>query len=569
MSSVNARMAAHQTSQSIKFETMTITPELASDWLVKVNALHRTNPRSVANYARAMEAGLWKLNGDPIVFSNRDKLLDGHARLKASVKSGKSFKSLVVFDVASDGFDTIDSVRKRTLGDILHIRREPNGRQLAAALMVIWRCRNGDLLSQKKQPSASDLLGLLDANPGIRDVSMKVAADAAPIMPLGLGTALHHLFSSVDPDKANDFFQQFIDGSEKSPPRILQSTLAEMAQKGGRRLQQMVIALSIKAWNAFYEEKTISFIRYIQDREKFPEIAGFDLNEQDHGSTTNADLFDSGAKLSPTKSDKHDLTVEICMVTPEVAQKLLEHNDGNRLVTDGVVAKYKRDIIAGKWMLNGQTIKVGKNGRLLDGQHRCRAGVQSGIEFPAIIVRGVDEDVFDTFDLGGRRSFSDILAQREEKNTAALSAALKWVWLHEGKKIFDRVTAPTNAELDKVLSTNPAIRESVKLANQLRTVIAPGMGVALHHLFSLKDAETAQEFIERLCDGQNLNKELPVWHLRERLLADRASRKIQISEGERWVLSIKTWNAVRQNVKIKSLSWRGKGPSREAIPEIL
>ncbi len=552
----------------VRFETMTVTPELASGWLQKADGLHRVNPRAVTNYARAMEQGVWKLNGDPIIFSDRDKLLDGYARLKACVKAGKAFKTLVVWDIRSDGFDTIDSVRKRTLGDILHIRREPNGRQLAAALMILWRYRNGDLLTQKKQPSAGELLGILDANPAIRE-SIKIVADAAPILPLGLGAALHHLFGRLSPERANEFFQQFVDGEENTPAKLLNRSLASMAEKKGRRLQPMMLALSIKAWNAFFNGTSLKILKYAQDDEKFPEIVGLEpkgVDEAEHDTPQAGLPFTSS---SDATREWGELTVEICTVTPAQAEGLLKRNDGNRLVADGVVEKYKRDMIARRWLLNGQTIKIGKTGRLLDGQHRCHAGVKSGIAFPAILVKNVDEDVFDTFDLGGRRSFSDVLAQREEKNTAALAAALKWVWLHENGSIFDRVQAPTNAELEDVLERHPALRESVKLANQLRNVIAPGMGVALHHLFSQKDREIGDEFIQRLIDGENINKEFPVWHLREKLLADRGARKTKLPEGERWVISIKAWNATRQSKKISSLSWRGKGPSRESLPEIV
>ncbi len=556
------------TSVPIRFETMIVTPALASGWLQKADGLHRVNPRAVTNYARAIEQGAWKLNGDPIIFSDRDKLLDGYARLKACVKAGKAFKTLVVWDIKSGGFDTIDSVRKRTLGDILHIRREPNGRQLAAALMIVWRYRNGDLLTQKKQPSAGELLGILDGNPGIRE-SIRVVADAAPILPLGLGAALHHLFEHLSPDRAKEFFQQFVDGDENSPAKLLNRSLFSMAERKGRRLQPMMLALSIKAWNAFYGGSSIKILKYAQDDEKFPEIVGLEPRNFDETEKNNEQDGLRFASSADASREGGDLSVEVCTVTPAQAGELLKRNDGNRLVAEGVVEKYKRDMIARRWLLNGQTIKVGKTGRLLDGQHRCYAGVKSGIAFPAILVKNVDEDVFDTFDLGGRRSFSDILAQREEKNTAALAAALKWIWLHENGFIFDRVKAPTNAELEDVLERCRELRESVKLANQLRNVIAPGMGVALHYLFSQKDREIGDEFIQRLIDGENINKEFPVWHLREKLLTDRGARKTKLPDGERWVISIKAWNATRQSKKVAALSWRGKGPSREALPEIV
>lgn len=556
------------TSSPARFETMTITPEVASNWLQKADSLHRINPSAVTNYARAMERGAWKLNGDPIIFSDRDKLLDGYARLKACVQARKEFKTLVVWDIRSDGFDTIDSVRKRTLGDILHIRREPNGRQLAAALMILWRYRNSDLLTQKKQPSAGELLGILDANPKIRE-SIKIVADAAPILPLGLGAALHHLFECLSPERANEFFQQFVDGEENSPAKLLNRSLSSMAEKKGRRLQPMMLALSIKAWNAFYSGNSLKILKYAQDDEKFPEIVGLESKDFDETEEDNAQGGQTLAPSSHSSREWGDLSVEVCTVTPAKAAELLKRNDGNRLVADGVVEKYKRDMIANRWLLNGQTIKIGKTGRLLDGQHRCHAGVKSGIAFPAILVKDVDEDVFDTFDLGGRRSFSDLLAQREEKNTATLAAALKWIWLHENGYIFDRVKAPTNAELEDVLERHPGLRESAKLVNQLRNVISPGMGVALRYLFLQKDREIGDEFIQRLIDGENINKDFPVWHLRAKLLVDRGSRKTRLSDGERWVISIKAWNATRQNKKIVSLSWRGKGPSRESLPDIV
>ena len=553
-------------SYPIRHETMTVTPDLASDWLQKADRHHRVNPRAVVNYARAMELGGWKLNGDTIVFSDRDKLLDGCARLKACVRASKPFRTLVIWDIPSEAHDTTDSVRKRTLGDILHIRREPNGRQLAAALMIVWRYPNRDLLAQKQHPSAGELLAILDANPGIRQ-SLRVVADAAPILPLGMGAALHHLFERLSPERANEFFQQFVDGEESTPAKALARSLSAMAEKKGRRMQPMMLALAIKAWNAFYNETPLKILKYAQDDEKFPDIIGLEPANLDR----TGDLLDNLPRsvVQGASEERGELQVEICRITPDEAKELLRRNDGNRLVADGVVDKYKRDMIASRWLLNGQTIKIGKTGRLLDGQHRCHAGIKSGIAFPAIVVRNVDEDVFDTFDLGGRRSFSDVLSQREEKSTTALAAALKWIWMQENNYIFDRVQAPTNAELENVLDRHPTIRDSVKLANQLRNVIAPGMGIALRHLFVLKDEEAGREFIDRLIDGADINREFPVWHLREKLIADRGARKIKLSDGERWVISIKAWNAARQGKKITSLSWRGKGPSRESLPEIV
>ncbi|WP_428391582.1 hypothetical protein [Lichenicoccus sp.] len=381
-------------------------------------------------------------------------------------------------------------------------------------------------------------------------------------MPLGVGIALHHLFSRVDSTQADEFFQAFIDKVEGSPATVLRLALDDMAQQGGRRVQTTTLALSIKAWNAFTEGHGLRLVRFNPGREKFPDILGLEVADQ-------AELQPTTIVTARNDSDNGAIDVDVVEITPERARELLGNNPGNRIVAPGVVAKYRRDMTARRWLLNGQTIKIGKSGRLLDGQHRLHACVQSEVSFPAIVVQNLDEGVFDTFDLGGRRAFAEILKQRGEKSTAALAAALRWLWMVEEKKIFDRVQAPTNSELDNILSRHNGIIESLKLSNRIRHVMAPAMGIALHYLFSRKNANAAEEFFERIVDGQNLTKDMPVWHIRERLLNDRLSRKVKLAESERFVLTVKAWNAYRQDKKVAQLSWRGKGPSREALPEIL
>lgn len=406
---------------------------------------------------------------------------------------------------------------------------------------------------------------ILDRNPEIATVSLPAAKEVAPDLPLGMGTALHHLISRVEKDRADQFFQQVIDEIPGTPGAILHAALREMAAGGGRRVQAAVLAISIRAWNAFFEGRDITRLRYSPERERFPVIAGLEADEE-LGEEEEAQEVTA---LPEQDISEEELVAEYTFVTPELAVELLKRNDRNRLIADAVVAKYKRDMIAGNWLLNGQTIKIGLSGRLLDGQHRCRAAQESGVGFPAIIVRNVDDSAFDTVDLGAKRRFNNILSERGEKSTGTLAAALKLIWLYEEGKIFDRAASPTNAELDDVIRRHPNIRQSVKLANKVRQVIAPALGVTIHYLFSRKDPVAADGFLERLCDGQNLNDAMPVWHLRDRLLKDRASRKVKILEGERFALAVKAWNAVREGRSITALSWRRRGPSRENFPQII
>jgi len=80
----------------------------------------------------------------------------------------------------------------------------------------------------------------------------------------------------------------------------------------------------------------------------------------------------------------------------------------NRHVSANVIHKYARDMAAGRWCLNGQTIKISSSGKLLDGQHRLEAAKKAKRSFQSIVVEGLPEDSFGSLDIGRRRGVADI-----------------------------------------------------------------------------------------------------------------------------------------------------------------
>lgn len=52
-------------------------------------------------------------------------------------------------------------------------------------------------------------------------------------------------------------------------------------------------------------------------------------------------------------------TVEAVDVTPELAETWLARNPNNRNLRKAVVDSYARDMQAGRWALNGGTLKLG------------------------------------------------------------------------------------------------------------------------------------------------------------------------------------------------------------------
>ena len=96
------------------------------------------------------------------------------------------------------------------------------------------------------------------------------------------------------------------------------------------------------------------------------------------------------------KPEEFGLTVEVEIITPDMADTYLQNNAHHRKVKQKKVDQYVKDLQEGDWHLNGKTITFDKNGRLLGGQHRLNAVVQSGKSLTTLVVRGLDPELVET-----------------------------------------------------------------------------------------------------------------------------------------------------------------------------
>ncbi len=133
----------------MQLEFQTITPEQASDLLTNHNP---NNRRLDVNHslflAKEMERGTFRPdNGDSIRIDVDGNVLDGQHRLAAIVKVGKPVTMLIAKDVDREAFATIDTGKRRTVGDIVRIDLAcdgisvPYGATRAASLLVNYEAR--------------------------------------------------------------------------------------------------------------------------------------------------------------------------------------------------------------------------------------------------------------------------------------------------------------------------------------------------------------------------------------------------------------------------------------------
>jgi len=263
------------------------------------------------------------------------------------------------------------------------------------------------------------------------------------------------------------------------------------------------------------------------------------------------------------------VTVDVVTITPEVATEMLGRNTHNRTVKPHHMKMLSRAMTAGQFVPNGDTIRVGRDGTVLDGQHRLLAVVDSGVTVEAIVVTGLPNKVQETIDTHAKRTVADVLSLRGERNSTTLGAVLRLLWRMD-RKGFPRVAAGevSNQELLATLDAHPSIHESVLVGRRLRRAFVriPAASIAVaHQLFVSIDPEDCDDFFEKLESGAELSDTSPIYRLREQTLKLAAARAVTRSEVY-LAMTIKAWNAYRQGREVQALYWRMGGHAPEAWP---
>lgn len=259
-----------------------------------------------------------------------------------------------------------------------------------------------------------------------------------------------------------------------------------------------------------------------------------------------------------------NMKAELKTITPEWARKTLnEKNMGNRDMNLRYVDKLAAEILAGRWKVNGDTIRLNKD-RLIDGQHRLAAVVQAGISVQSFVVEGLPSDVFDTIDVGKRRSPGDTLGALGEKNSYRLASALMLTDKYMTGRA-DKSVEYTNTELETLLAKYPDVRNSIQTSVGGKGIIPPSLVDTCHYIFSRKDRALADEFVVKLIKGTGLQEGDPFYALRERLVKNSVS-KAKLSKAYMLALCIKAWNYTRRGISVRFLRWRDSGDLAEAFP---
>jgi hypothetical protein len=267
------------------------------------------------------------------------------------------------------------------------------------------------------------------------------------------------------------------------------------------------------------------------------------------------------------------LKITIETITPEVASRYLGTMVANRPLRQRSVERYAREMIARKWLVNGEAIKFDTDGRLVDGQHRMHAVITAGIPVQITVVRGVDRNAMPTLDTGIGRNIGDVLVLRGDAgeysaaHMAAVGAAARW-WLRYDRGTPTSTVPISHQELLGVIDAHASLHASVTFVHRLTTIrrncVASVQAFVHAYASETQDREMADAFMQDLNDGAGLSKTSPIFVLRRRLVEDPTTGRI--GSVHVLALTIKAWNYWVEGLKVETLVWRTGGTAPEDFP---
>lgn len=238
------------------------------------------------------------------------------------------------------------------------------------------------------------------------------------------------------------------------------------------------------------------------------------------------DIFEQ-LDLPIIDSQSSDYRLEWVSVTPDVAKRLLGVNyEKQRNIQPSRVDVYARDMANGNWNpLASDTIQISSDGKVVNGQHRLRGVIKSGVTIPMKVEfgGGSAEGLFDYVDNTLARSAGQFIKTKNSNAVAALSksiiclergtampSALKGTYKYykeDGKTIS---VAPTRIEVVNYAREHaPLLVEITTQARKINNAVGANpltIGLAIWCIHELHDAYMLNEYVEDFLEVSPANR---------------------------------------------------------------
>lgn len=544
------------------FSIELVTPEAAAELLQRKRPSAGDNPNAIAAYAEAMREGRWILNGMPVILSRSGVLLDGVQRLRACIRAGLPFPTVLAQNIPDDVLHTIDQQRRRSFAGVLESRGIPHAHALQSALVKLIRYDDGKMLRGAGTASWSRMDRVLRANPDLEQAVKMSLESEATVLSEAVRTPL--LFMGFRVDKAAT--RRFLDAiawPEKYAPMEPGARIRDLIDitRGdpATRLKPVTLfAVCIKALNATISGEHQRAYTWLDKTanptkgEDFPALAGYrGLDDPGHADDTEETARSLQEAVRRLAAEEGVFPLAIESVSPETAEAYLAHNTRNRKIVAAHVDAIARDIRAGNWMMNAQPICFSRSGRLLNGQHRLSAVIQAGEAIEVPVMRGLPEEAYATYDIHAKKGPQLGAAFDSFGDRPLVAAAAVLLWKHELKPAGTRNAKPTPSEVMRIVEQHPRLLEMRTFGRKMLEFGRSSVLAYAAYCIERDDPELGRVFLERFETGADLPRGHLILELRKRMQILRRERTGQ-EEQLREVMA--AWARFKENPDLDRLN---------------
>lgn len=151
-------------------------------------------------------------------------------------------------------------------------------------------------------------------------------------------------------------------------------------------------------------------------------------------------------------------------ITPEKAEAYLAKMPANRSLRQDHVEMLARDMKAGKWVLSNDSLAFNKKGEFIDGQHRLKAVIFSGVTVPMFVTYNLSEEAADTIDRNIPRTHGDMLTLNHQiPRGRRVAAVARMLWFLE------------QDEVDFSMHTKTSVADIIDVTQRWRSEIEWGL----------------------------------------------------------------------------------------------
>ena len=273
-------------------------------------------------------------------------------------------------------------------------------------------------------------------------------------------------------------------------------------------------------------------------------------------------------------ADLPELTMEYVEVTPEMAWDFLSRTTiKNRFITQSVVHKYARRIMAERWCVTGEALKFDDKGNLLDGQHRLWGFIETGLESAVFLcMYNIPASSQSHIDTPKPRTPSNTLEMEGVPDPKVAAATVRMMneyqnGLMPGSGSW-RVALDNQGIFDYTVAHPDVVASASHIADTkgLKDLGKPATIAFTHCITNRLNPTIAEDFWRRVAEADYDGIGDPVQRLRERLIIARRQPHSTVSPTMTAALIFKAWNAAVRGRTIGNLNWVQRGEKMEKFP---